>query len=62
MLKIFIFFLCILHVLSQFFIYVYIYLFFSGKFCLEGIVNLLVEGLYVFDFFTSLHSNSKQNR
>lgn len=62
MLKIFIFFLCILHVLSQFFIYVYIYLFFSGKFCLEGIVNLLVESLYVFDFFTSLHSNSKHNR
>lgn len=36
----------------------YTFTYFLGKVCLEGIVELVVEGLYVlFDFFTSLHSN-----
>lgn len=40
----------------------YTFIYFSGQVCLEGMVELLVEGLYVvFDFFTSLHSNSKHN-
>lgn len=44
------------------FIYMYTFIYFSGKVCLEGIVELLVEGLYVvFDFFTTPHSNSKHN-
>jgi len=45
------------------FIYMYTFIYFSGKVCLQGIVELLVEGLYVFfDFFTSLYRNSKQNK
>lgn len=60
--KIFLFYMYFTCVYITIFIYLYTFTYFFRKVCLEGIVELVVEGLYVlFDFFTSLHSNSKHN-